>query len=227
MTEQEARNLFMDYLYDEMEEAQKQEFEQMITDNAELQAELDELQQTRKLLKKIPFEKPSSEMPVTGIAKKNPAGLQAQKSKETGYAGNFVLYYLLPIAAVFLATILTFSFVNLQIGTGEQGFYMQFGDVPVQNEQGISEEDLIGLLDQIRTENALLAASMIEQTQTQQTEQLEEVLSALTTYYDQRRRQDLLLIAEGLSQLEEDTYYRFLQTDETLGEIIYALSNTN
>jgi hypothetical protein len=91
--------------------------------------------------------------------------------------------------------------------------------------RGITEEQVIDLLEQIRAENTVVMAALAEQSLRRQNEQLEEAMNLLTAYYQEQRRQDLLLIAEGISQLEEDTYYRFLQTDEALGDILYALSN--
>ncbi|MDX1640548.1 MAG: hypothetical protein R3220_02540, partial [Balneolaceae bacterium] len=110
----------------------------------------------------------------------------------------------------------------------DQGFYLTFGEAPNPQpeiiQQGLSEEEVRDMINQIRQENSLLLASMIEQVQEQQNEQLEEAINVLTDYYDQRRQQDLRLISEGIAQLEENTYTRLRQTDQTLGDLIYALS---
>jgi hypothetical protein len=34
----------------------------------------------------------------------------------------------------------------------------------------------------------------------------------------------LILVSEGLAQLEEETYYKFLQTEETLEDLIFAFN---
>jgi len=118
------------------------------------------------------------------------------------------------------------AFTDLNLGQTEQGFYLAFGEAPNPQpvEQGMSEVEVQKLISQIREENSILMASMIEQVREQQNEQLEEAISVLTEDYDQRRQQDLRLISEGLSQLEENTYTRLRQTDQTLGDLIYALS---
>jgi len=132
----------------------------------------------------------------------------------------------LAAAACMLVVLMGAAFTDLNIGQNDQGFYLAFGETPsIQPvQQGMSEQEVRDMIDQIRQENSILLASMIEQVQVQQNEQLEEAISVLTDYYDQRRQQDLRLISEGLTQLEEDTYYRLRQTDETLGDLIYALS---
>ncbi|MCC5942789.1 MAG: hypothetical protein JJU37_14700 [Balneolaceae bacterium] len=222
MTENEIKQKLIDYLYGEMNSAEKEAFEKQLESNEALRVELDELRGVRRVLQDISVPEPD-ESNLPDLKSKNHSSKQPERSPKN----HFVMRYLLPIAAVFLATILTLSVVNFQAGSNEHGFYMHFGEVQAASEPAINEEDLLNLLNQIRNENALFAATMVEQSHIQQAEQLEEALNALTAYYDERRRQDLLFIAEGLSQLEEDTYYRFLRTDEALGEIIYALSNPN
>jgi hypothetical protein len=67
-------------------------------------------------------------------------------------------------------------------------------------------------------------ATALDQTRQQHRQQMENVIKTLTTYYDQRRQQDLVLVSEGLAQLEEETYYRFLETEEALEDLIFALN---
>ncbi len=222
MNKNEIKQKLMDYLYDEMGDAERADFEEYITKNPDVKGELDELQGVRHVLEQVPV--PEQTEPMT--TESSPfisAPNQAQESSKN----LTVIRYMVAVAAIFLATLLTFSFINLQVGSNESGLYVHFGEKNVLQEQAVNEEMLADLLNQIRDENALFVATMVEQSSARQSEQIEEVLNALTDYYDQRRQQDLLLIAEGFSQLEQDTYYRFMQTDEVIGEIIFALSNPN
>jgi len=61
--------------------------------------------------------------------------------------------------------------------------------------------------------------------QDQQRQQLQEAIQVLNTYYVQQREEDLNIIADGMNQLQVETAYKFLQTDETIENIIYALNN--
>lgn len=215
MTEQKARSLFMDYLYDEMEGHEKQEFEKFIEKHSALAEELKELSGTRSLLQHVPLETPPHKLVM----------ITPEKAPGNRLFQNRYTWAAIAIAATFLMIVLSFAMIDLQIGQTGQGFYVSFGEsAPPGTEQGMNEEEVHELIEVIREENALLLASVVEQSQQQQQIQLRETIETLTDYYDQRRQQDLLLISEGLAQLEEETYYRFLQTDETLGDLIYALS---
>lgn len=226
MTDKEIKNLFMDYLYDEITDKQKKEFEKNLDENPELKKEFEELKSTSELLQAVPMETPSYKLVMM-------APDRGQKEENESSNRNFLKRYpglitVLAAAACLLIILMGVAFTGLNIGQTEQGFYLAFGEPPVSVpppvQQGISEEEVRELIDQIRQENSILLASMIEQVQEQQNEQLEEAINVLTDYYDQRRQQDLRLISEGLAQLEEDTYYRLRQTDQTLGDLIYALS---
>lgn len=236
MTEQEARNLFMDYLYDEMGDEKKQVFEEFLKNHPELRAELNELESTRSLLQNVPVPAPSHNLVmITPAGRGSESGSGKKKMRKQDKK---ILFSnrTLAVAAVFLASLLLFSFAELNVGKTESGFYFAFGEPPVQEPSGMSEDEVLGMIEQIRSENALLLDSMFEQVQAHQTEQLEQVqvqqneqfeeaLNVLAAYYERQRQQDLQLISEGFVQLEEETNNRFSQTNEALGGIIYALSN--
>lgn len=221
MTEQEARNQLMDYLYNEMDENEKNEFEKFLKTHPALQKELEEFQSTRKIMQGVSLDSPEEQPDFI------PKRITADEQKSTGRTATIfrILKYGAVAASLILVSVATLAFSSVQVGKTSDGFYLTMGAQPEPVQPGITEEDVIALLNQIRQENTVLMATLAEQTQQQQNEQLEEALNLLTEYYDQRRQQDLLLIAKGLSQLEEDTYSRFRQTDETLGNLIYALSN--
>ncbi|MDR9365503.1 MAG: hypothetical protein RI575_09205 [Balneolaceae bacterium] len=225
MTEKEIKNLFMDYLYDEMSDEQKKEFEKRLEDLPELKKELEELESTKNLIEGVPMETPSHKLVM--MAPDHNQKEEDQRSTKPVFLKRYPgLITVLAAAACMLIVLMGAAFTDLNIGQNDQGFYLAFGEAPsIQPvQQGMSEQEVRDMIDQIRQENSILLASMIEQVQEQQNEQLEEAISVLTDYYDQRRQQDLRLISEGLTQLEEDTYYRLRQTDETLGDLIYALS---
>jgi len=225
MTDKEIKNLFMDYLYDEMSDEQKKQFEKELDTQPELKKELEELESTKKLIEGVPMETPSHKLVM--MAPEYNQKEEDQKLNKPGFLKRYPgLVTVLAAAACMLVVLMGAAFTDLNIGQNDQGFYLAFGEVPSTQpvQQGMSEQEVRDMIDQIRQENSILLASMIEQVQVQQNEQLEEAISVLTDYYDQRRQQDLRLISEGLTQLEEDTYYRLRQTDETLGDLIYALS---
>ena len=305
MTDQEARNKLMDYLYDEMAPDERKRFEQYLQDHPALQDELDELMAIRGLLKKVTADKMTADEDAPGaagvsgaadasgssdasVAAESDGGIRnmpgaglssgARSSGETKPHGDGRLKHakgmsggmkaLLASAAVFLLAMMLFAFSKVEFGRTDAGFYLVVGSHPAA-ERAAGEEALAGLMNRIREENAMLTAAMldevrewqlqqieqirieqarqieqnrieqaeqieqiriqqarqIEQIWDQQNEQLQYVLAQLTSYYDLRRDQDLYLIAEGLAQLEEETNYRLLRTNEALVEVIYALGN--
>jgi hypothetical protein len=223
MTKDEARILLMDYIYGELKGEAKADFEMVLENDPELQEDLRELQNTRSVLKQVPLEEPSHRLMIV-------------KSEKTGFSGwwNDASKVLLPksgfartamaTAAVFMLTLMMASVLKVQITTAEQGMAITFGASAPVVQQGINEETVIALMNLIREENALLAASLIEESREKQEEQLEEVMTAFAQYFEQQRENDLRLIGRGLAQLEEETWFRHIQTSEALGELIYAIN---
>lgn len=213
MNEQEARLRLMEYLYDEMNSFEKQEFERVLKENPDLQAELDDFGGTRKLLESVPLETPAHKLVVVNDTHSSKRWFQSNAMRTS-----------MAIAAAMLVMVIAFSFVKLRFEISESGFAVSFGEAVAVTEEVFTEDEVIDLVQQIREENAVMLTSVIEESREQQRRQLEETVATLTSYYDRRRQQDLILISEGLAQLEEETYYRFLQTDEALDDLIYAMS---
>ena len=228
MTEKEAKILLMDYLYDEMDEKQKAEFEKKLTEDPSLKKELDDLKSMRKLIESTPVEEPPHKLMMMVPESDSQAEERKRESSTSSIKKIFSKY---PSATTFLAAaasiliILTgAAFTGLTVGQTEQGFYLTFGEQPVRTQAGISEEQVYDMMEQIQEENSILMASMIRQLRQDQQEQLDETVAMLTAYYEEQRQEDLRLISRGLVQLQENTYNRFRQTDEALGDLIYAIS---
>lgn len=228
MNKEEAKNRLMDYLYDEMDTEDRAAFEKQLSGDEELQAEMKELKSTRSLFSKIPYETPSDLLFQVNSesSEQTREPLTDNKPADSGRASFYSLFGRgLAAAAILLIGIFLTAFAGVEFGKTDNGFYLTMGEPPAAPQPGLSEDDLLNVVTQVREENAIMMAAMLDQAQAQQNEQLEEAINILTAYYEDRRQQDLLLISEGFNQLERDTYSRFRQTDETLGNLIYALSN--
>ncbi len=210
MTEQEARERLMDYLYDEMSEQERKEFEKHLENNPGLRDELKELKGTRSLLGKVSMEAP--QQPDFNMPPK-PNSWGASSYVKTALAA----------AAALLVGVMMFAFADLQFGQTEHGYYLTFGTPPAQ--ESITEEAVEELVNRLQQENRLMAAAMYEQLSEQQDEQLNRAMADLAEYYEMQRERDLMLVAEGFAQLEEETTDRFIQTNEAIGDIFYALYN--
>lgn len=222
MNKEEARLQMMDYLYDEMTHQQKSEFEAYIKKHPELQQELHDLYNTKQLLEFVPENENRK-----GLGHRNKEA-RAPGRKSRGFFTPGVKT-VMAIAASVLVILFGSSIAGLQISNTDEGFLISFNgtDQALKAEpvNTVSDEDLLALAEQIRTENRLLMTSMMDELQSQQRVQLQETIRVLNTYYERQREEDLTMIADGLSQLQVETAYRFLQTDETLENIIYAINN--
>jgi len=225
MNEEKARNHMMDYLYGEMSPKQKKDFEAFLETRPDLRMELEELTQIRHLIQKAPVEVPPHKLVMIPQAVENPGKSPLKQEKTSAWKLHPAVKTVFAIAASFLIILIGAALTNLNFSKTESGFHLTFGPEPVQQTAAIGEDQVFALIEQMKNEQNLLFAGMMEQVQQQQNEQLTEVLNVLTDYYEHRRQQDLLMIADGFNQLEEQTNYRFTRTNETLGSLIYALSN--
>ena len=228
MNRDEARLKLIDYLYDELSADEKSDMERLIAEDSELKKELKEMEQTRNLLHFVPEEK--QQKPLVFLPLENQNSLQTAEPSKRGFAGMPpAAVTALSIAASILIILFGSSLAGLQVTSSSEGFSVGFGEiaaVPEEDERiRVTDEDLMQLAEQIRTENSLLISAMMDDLQDQQREQLQEAIQVLNTYYVQQRQEDLNIIADGMNQLQVETAYKFLQTDETIENIIYALNN--
>lgn len=228
MDKNDVQSKLMDYLYDEMGPDERQSFEKSLRDNPDMQQELEEMRATRNLLQENKDE----------ITPKRLLLIPTDSDKSSGdnsvtppvSAKIFALKTFAAVAAAILLAVSIFSFANLQITHTDRGTLISFGadpepvEEPAATEAFITEDEFYTMMGEMQEQNNRVMATALEQTQEQHQQQMENVIQTLTTYYDRRRQQDLLLVSEGLSQLEEETYYRFLQTEEALEDLIFALN---
>ena len=218
----------MEYLYDELPVDKRAEMEQMIAEDPTLKEEFEEMKQMRKLMQLAPQEKPQS--PLVFLQPNAQGTSRNDRKNKKSFAGlPPAAVTALSIAASVLIILFGSSLAGLQVTSSPEGFSVGFGEMAEVTETGenmsVTDEDLMRLAEQIRTENSLLISAMMDDLQDQQRQQLQEAIQVLNTYYVQQREEDLNIIADGMNQLQVETAYKFLQTDETIENIIYALNN--
>lgn len=228
MDKNDAQSKLMDYLYDEMGPDERQSFEKILRDNPDLQKELNEMRATRNLL-----QEDNDEITPKKLLLIQPDADQSSEKESTQSSGSakiFALKTFAAVAAAILVAVSLFSFANLQISHTDRGTLISFGadpqpvEEPAATEAYITEDEFYAMMGELQEQNNRVMAAALEQTQEQHQQQMENVIQTLTTYYDRRRQQDLLLVSEGLAQLEEETYYRFLQTEEAFEDLLFALN---
>ena len=217
MNDQLARSLFMEYLYDEIDEKDKQRLEGYLENNPKLQEELDNLQHTRMLLQRMPEEQPTQKL------------LVMEPRKRTFRQWWSEAKYLLPqtlwgktgfaLAAGFVLLMLVGSIAKLHIASTDTGYSISLGYQPPANE-GLSSQQTEALINQIRQENAVMLSEFAESMNRQNDRQIEQVV----TYFEQQRMNDLQLIDQNLYQMQQTNGYRWQQANQFLGEVLQSVS---
>ncbi len=222
MNKNEARALFMDYLYDELDENKQYELETFLAEHPDLRDELGELQETRSMIRNIPLEQPAHRLLIV-----SPGGGRFRAwyrdAKDILLPQSAVGRSALAMAAILLITFLFASLARVQMTATDGSLAIAFGTGQIAVEQGIDEETLNEIMSRMRQENLLLVSTLMEEAQQQNEAQLIDAVSVILEYMEAQRRQDLRLVGKGLAELEEENYHRYIQTNETLGELLYTI----
>lgn len=153
MIDEKSQQHLMDYLFDEMSSYERKEFEQKLQNSKELRNKLNELKATQSVIGNYSPEE--AQLPGFIFQDHTQKRESSGKSRWIHTAG-------WAAAAAILITIFIGLFSSVQFGQTEQGFYLTFGNPPIEVEQGgISEEELNEIITQIRTENSLMMTSMM------------------------------------------------------------------
>lgn len=225
MTKEDARNLFMDYLYGELDTEQTKKLEVFLDKHEDLKQEFEALTETRSLLQHLPVQNPAEQLVIMEPEKEPFA-------KETNW-WNALQSFLIPQSRFartsFTMAIFVFlffvmgAFTNMNFSMGENGFSLAFGEQsPIQTGYTAAQVEMI--INQVQQENAEIINEYVLAAQEQQDLQFQQTLSTFATYLDNQRESDLELFNYSLTSLEETTYNRFRQTDQVLGEIIQTVS---
>lgn len=222
MNKKEARDLFMDYLYGELDETKQLELEAFLAEHPGLRDELEELQETRNMIRNIPLEEPAHRLLVVNPGE-GKFKTWYRDAKQILLPQSALGRTMLAMAALLLIAFLFASLARVQITVTDGNWAIAFGTGQPEVEQGIDEEVLNELMSGIRQENLILVSTLMEETQQHNEAQLIEAVSVILEYMEAQRRQDLRLVGKGLAEIEEENYHRYIQTNETLGELLYTI----
>ncbi|MDZ7716608.1 MAG: hypothetical protein U5J95_10385 [Balneolaceae bacterium] len=220
MNKQQARILFMDYLYDEISTEDKKKLKKYLEDNPSLKEELEELQKTRSLLQKMPSEEPAQKLLM--VESKDRSWKQWWHDAKSLMPQTRWGKSALAIAASFLLMIMVGAAAEVHIQSTEAGFTISLGEQPQINES-ISEEQAEALIDQIREENAAMLNEFAKSINEQNKKQLLQVVQ----YFEEQRLNDLQLIDQNLDQVQQASHYRWRQTNEYWSELIQTVNLNN
>lgn len=226
MNKETARSLFMDYLYDELEQDQRKELETYLSQNPELKKELDELGSVRSMLQHLPVQDPAEQIV---MVEPNQSGFQDWWNEliENWIPKNGFVRAGFAMTSLLILFVVMGAFTNMNVSFNDNGFELAFGEKQEIVQQGFTVEQVDYLLQQMREENALMVSEAVQAVQRSQDEKLEQTLINFADYVEEQRRSDLRMISSGLTSMEETYYDRFRQTDQVLGELIQTVSTRN
>lgn len=225
MNKEEARLLLMDYMYDELDGAKKSELLEFIEQHDDLKQEFAELTQTQSFLHHLPVQSPAEQLVIMKPSKSSNQGfwesiLNALTPRNAFAQAGF------GVAVLAFVFIVTGAITGVNLSYSDSGVQLGFGEIP-QTQQSFSAAQVEQIVQQIQRDNVALVQQVVADAQEQQNIQLEETFTSFASYLEGQRTNDLLLISSGLEDLKENTFTRFRQNEQVLGEIIQTVSYGN
>jgi anti-sigma factor RsiW len=218
MTKEQAEHYMMDYLYGELEGKELAEFEEMIRTNDDLRKELEELQETRSMLRHLPADDPSEKLLF--------AGIETEQQPATEKPVRFLSVFMrrsLGIAASILLLVIAGAATDMNFSAGSEGVKLSFGEQePPAPAYTAAQIEM--LISQVQQENRLLMEEYVLAAQEQQEQQFQQTLATFADYMQTQRQSDLETMNYSLTNLEDQTYELFEQTDMVLGQLIQTVS---
>lgn len=238
----EDKSKLMDYLYNEMSPEEIVEFEKELASSPELREELEEMRHTLGMLGEYQEEE-----------KIAPVFLLPERKKSSGIWWKTGL----SVAASLVLVLFLAAFAGMQLQMKGDTWVLSFSKnppPPATNFQEMSalEQRLRALETQQSYANSTTKETVnlnkdtleqiihaLQKTQNEQlqlalkgvrAEQQEDLQTAILTLFellDQRRQEDLVLIARSLQEVQDNSEELFFQTDELLGQIIMAMNTQN
>lgn len=225
MNKEKARLLIMDYMYGELDGAKKSELLDFINQHEDLKQEFKELTETQSFLHHLPVQNPVEQLVI----------MEPKKASSEGFWES-ILNALTPrnafaqagfgVAVLAFVFIVTGAITGLNLSYNETGVQLGFGKVS-QTEKSFSAAQVEQIVQQIQRDNVALVQQVVADAQEQQNLQLEETFASFASYLEGQRTNDLQLISSGLEDLKENTFTRFRQNEQVLGEIIQTVSYGN
>lgn len=225
MNKEEARLLLMDYMYGELDEAKKEQLLEFIEKHDDLKQEFEELTDTQSFLHHLPVQDPAEHLVIMEPERNSGEGfwqsmLTALTPKNAFAQASF------GVAVLAFVFIVTGAITGLNLSYSDTGIQLGFGEIP-PTERSFSAAQVEQIVQQIQRDNVALVQQVVADAQEQQNVQLEETFASFASYLESQRTNDLQLISSGLEDLKENTFTRFRQNEQVLGEIIQTVSYGN
>lgn len=212
-------------MYGELDESKESELLDFINQHEDLKQEFKELTDTQSFLHHLPVQDPAEQLVIMKPSRSSSGSfwhsiMNAITPKSAFAQAGF------GIAVLAFVFIVTGAITGLNLSYSDTGMQLGFGEAP-STEKSFSAEQVEQIVQQIQRDNVALVQQVVASAQEQQNQQLEETFASFASYLESQRTNDLQLISSGLEDLKENTFTRFQQNEQVLGEIIQTVSYGN
>jgi hypothetical protein len=213
----ELKPLFMDFIYDEISDEDRNLFVAHLAECESCQRELEALKQTSHILQK--WEDVDPDFNVVMVTEKASWLIRLKDGIERLLPKQRKLAYGLAYAAV--AVFLLLAIANTEISYRQGEFNMSMGLFSKPSSQQNTENYLTQeFIEQLQKENYYLMSTLLQQSEANQRKEMASAILQLRQDFETKRIEDLNLVGVGLNSVEENTVRQLKRTDNSLNEII-------
>ncbi len=216
------RSLLMDFLYDEISDADRELFLAHLATCKSCQQDYIALKRTSRMLQEWEDVNPDFNFIVV-----------SEKSHWANYLRD-LLAKLIPrprklaygVIGSLVAIFLLLAAANTEISYQSKEFKLRLGLFQKPTSAAASADKLATqrLIEQLQQENYLLMTSLIQQSEARQRKEMESAFIQLRQDIERQRIEDLNLVGLGLDNIERNTYHRIQKTDNSLNEFIRLIN---
>lgn len=217
----ELKPLFVDFIYDEISDEDRQLFEAHLAHCESCQQQLAALQNTSHVLQR--WEDVDPDFNVVMVSEKVSWFTQVKERVRQLFPRPAKFGYAVAYAVV--GVLLLLAIANTEISYRQGEFKMSMGlfsrsVTPKQAENALTQE----FIDQWRKENYYLMSSLIQQSEERQRKERTSEILRLRQDLAQQRIEDLNLVGLGLDNIEQNTFRQLKRTDTNLNELMQLIN---
>jgi hypothetical protein len=209
----------VDYIYGELSDDAQRQFEQHMQGCESCSGEVRSLTGLRGILK-------PDVVPPMPHAVSIPAPAPQQTSVLPLHQSTWFRVVATMVAAVILV-VLTARLVDLQVQVGDGAITLRFGEpatIVAEPQPVETAPNLELLFAEFKAEQQKFVNSLTDSVRAAQQKQLNQTLVAFERYLDQRRSEDLELIALSLDEMQQLNDNRFIETQYVISQLINQMN---
>lgn len=213
----DLKPLFMDFVYDEISDEDRQLLMAHLSTCESCQREMESLKQTSHILQQ--WEDVDPDFNVVMVTEKESrlnrltVGVRRLLPKKKKIAYGF--------AYLAVAVFLLLAIANTQISYRRGEFDLRMGLFSKPSSRQNADRYLTReFVEQLQQENYYLMTSLIEQTEAKQRKEMASAILQLRQDFERKRLEDLNLVGVGLNNIEQQTIRQLRKTDNSLNELI-------